>query len=150
MKTKILIILFSLVLFIGCSEKLPNEVYFFENYEVENGKYKLFVIGTEGEWIDDYKDFYIDDIETLKKMKTQWIFSEKSEVMPCGYGYIIYLVNKKEVLKSEAINIECEYMSGWIKFPKKYITEYKDKFVRMSESEKLNFENKYLNNQNVK
>ena len=148
MKAKFLIIFLFIISSISCSEKLPNEISFFENYEVENGKYKLYVIGTEGEWIEDYRDFYIDDIETLKKMKTQWVFKEKSEVMPCGYGYILYLVNDKEVLKSEAINIDCEYMTGWIKFPREYISDYKNQFIRLNESEKLNFQNKYLTNKN--
>jgi len=139
--TKILLVSI-ILLFVGC-ERLPNKIKFFENYDLSTGEYKLLVFGTEGEWIDDYRDFYIDDIEVLKKMQKEWIFKYKSDILACGYGYVVMLVNRDEVLKEVAVNIECEYMTGWIRFPKKYLSNYKAHFKRMTEIEKKEFEEKY-------
>src|SRR5690606_10168096 len=136
--------LFSFLIFLGCSEKLPSEVTFFENYDMNSGKYKILIYGSEGEWIEGYRDFYIDDIQTLEKIKKQWVFRKKSEVMSCGYSYILYLVDENTVLKNESINIACEYMTGWIKFPKEYLTEHKSSFKRMTEENKAEFQKKYF------
>ena len=138
---KILLISITL-LFIGC-EKLPSEIKFFENYDLSTGEYKLLVFGTEGEWIDDYQDFYIDDIKVLKKMRKEWVFKHKSDILACGYGYIVMLVNADEVLKEVAVNIECEYMTGWVRFPKQYLSNHKKHFKRMTELEKKEFEERY-------
>ena len=131
-----------ILLFIGC-EKLPSEIKFFENYDLSTGEYKLLVFGTEGEWIDDYRNFYIDDIGVLKKMQKEWVFKYKSDILACGYGYIVMLVNADEVLKEVAVNIECEYMTGWVRFPKQYLSNHKKHFKRMTELEKREFEEKY-------
>jgi len=139
--SKILLVSITL-LFAGC-ERLPSEIKFFENYDLSTGEYKLLVFGTEGEWIDDYRDFYIDDIEVLKKMQKEWVFKYKSDILACGYGYIVMLVNSDEVLKEVAVNIDCEYMTGWIRFPKRYLSNYKAHFKRMTEIEKKEFEEKY-------
>ncbi|MDD3771039.1 MAG: hypothetical protein RBT46_07630 [Weeksellaceae bacterium] len=146
MKTQTLILISFIFTLISCSEKLPKEISFFENYDVKNGKYKVLVYGSEGEWIEDYKDFYIDDVKTLDKMKRQWVFNKKSDVMPCGYGYNIYLVDEENILKNVAVNIECEYMSSWIKFPKKYLTKHQKYFKRMTEEDKTKFEAIYFKN----
>jgi len=138
-----------ILLFAGC-ERLPSKIKFFENYDLSTGEYKLLVFGTEGEWIDDYRDFYIDDIETLKEMQKQWIFKYKSEVMACGYGYIVMLVDSNKVLKKTAVNIDCEYMEGWIRFPKSYLSNYKAHFKRMTEIEKKEFEEKYTKKMKAK
>ena len=131
-----------ILLFAGC-KRLPSEVKFFENYDLSTGEYKLLVFGIEGEWIDDYRDFYIDDIEVLKEMQKQWVFKYKSDILACGYGYIVMLVNNDELLKEVAVNVECEYMTGWIRFPKSYLSNYKTHFKRMAEVEKKEFEKKY-------
>ena len=145
--TKILFV--SIILLCSCRGKLSEEIVFFENYDLSTGEYKLLVFGEEGLWIDDYQDFYIDDIETLKKMQKQWIFKYKSDISACGYGYSIMLVDSDKVLKEAAVNIErdCEYMSGWIYFPKKYLSDHKTYFKRMSENEKNSFLEKYKKKQ---
>lgn len=96
---KRIILLIFVLLFSGCNEKLTEEIWFFEDYDVENGEYKLVGYGLEGETIEGYDNFYIDDTETLKKMKKQWVFNKKSKIQPCGYGYALYLVDENEILK---------------------------------------------------
>jgi len=140
--SKILLI-FTLILFAGCYEKLSNKITFFEGYDFSTGDYKLLVFGTEGLWIDDYIDFYIDDIETLKKMQKQWVFKYRTKTLACGYGYIVMLVDNNEVVKETEVNIECEYMGAWIHFPKSYLSDHKTHFKRMTENEKKEFEEKY-------
>jgi len=130
------------LLFAGC-KRLPSEIKFFENYDFSTGEYKLLVFGTEGDWIDDYRDFYIDDIEVLKKMQKQWVFKYKTKTWACGYGYIVMLVDSNEVLKEAEVNIDCKYMTGWIRFPKRYLSNHKAHFKRMTEIEKKEFEEKY-------
>lgn len=146
MKYKFLFFLLSIFLLISCKEKLNEEYHFFNLENFDSGKYKLLVFGLEGEWIDDFRDFYIDDISTLKQMQQQWTFKYKSEVMPCGYGYKIVLVNKEEIINEKYINIDCEYMSGWIYFPENYLSDYKSSFKKMTEIEKENFIEKYYSN----
>lgn len=127
----------------SCYESLDRKVVYFAEIDFESGNYKLLVYGMEGEWIEDYRDFYIDDIQTLNRMKRQWVFTKKSDEMPCGYGYSLKLVNQSEILKSTSINIDCEYMSGWIRFPRKYLEDHKKSFKRMTEVEKTEFSKRY-------
>ena len=143
MKT-ILKYIFLVFVVTGCREKLDREFVFFKDCNLDNGNYKLLVYATEGEWIDDYRDFYIDDVETLKRMQKQWIFRHKAEVMSCGYGYRLQLVDEKRILLSKSVNIECEYMSGWIYFPEAYLKEHKESFKKMTESDKDNFKEIYI------
>ena len=125
MKSKFIqiVVLISALFLTSC---LDEKVVFFEGIDFESGDYKILVYGMEGEWIEDYRDFYIDDIKTLKKMKRQWVFRWKSDVMPCGYGYSLLLVNQSEIIKRTSINIDCGYMSGWIRFPKRYLSAHKN------------------------
>lgn len=144
MKFKFLLIVSLLFILSGCKDKLKEEYHFFKSENLNSGNYKLLVYGLEGEIIDDYIDFYIDDISTLKQMQKQWIFKYKSEVMPCGYGYRVVLVNEKEIINEKYINIDCQYMSGWIYFPKKYLSDYKSSFKKMTKTEKEIFSQKYF------
>jgi len=82
----------------------------------------------------------------MAKMKKQWMFNEKADIMPCGYGYELYLVNESKMIKNVAINIDCEYMSGWIKFPKEFLTDHKKSFKKMTDEDKVEFQKKYFEN----
>lgn len=128
----------------SCYKSLDEKIVFFEGIDFDSGNYKLLVYGTEGDWIEDYQDFYIDDIQTLNEIKKQWVFTKKSDAMPCGYGYNLELVNQSKILKSTSINIDCEYMSGWIRFPKKYLTDHKKSFKKMTETEIAEFSQTYF------
>jgi len=142
------ILFVSIILLCSCRGRLPEEIKFFENYDLSTGGYKLLVFGEEGQWIDDYRDFYIDDTEVLRKMQKQWVFKYQSDIMACGYGYLIMLVDRDNVLKEVAVNIECdcEYMTGWVYFPRRYLSDYKTHFKRMTEIEKKEFLEKYTKN----
>ena len=118
----------------GCKEKLSEEYRFFGNRDLKSGDYKLIVIGTEGSWIEDYRNFYIDDVETLCQMQEQWVFKYKTTPQACGYGYNIRLVYKDKVLEEKSVNIDCEYMTGWIFFPRNYLTDHIHSFKRMPDS----------------
>jgi len=132
----IFIIFFALI---GCKEKLSEEYDFFGGKDLSNGKYKLLVYGTEGEWIDDFQDFYIDDITTLQNMQKQWTFKYKTDPWACGYGYFLKFVDDKSVLNRKAVNIDCEYLAGWIYFPRNYLEDHKSSFKRMSDQDKKEF-----------
>ena len=142
------ILFISIILLCSCRGRLPEEIIFFENCNLSTGEYKLLVFGEEGQWIDDYRDFYIDDTEVLKKMQKQWVFKYQSDILACGYGYSIMLVDKDKVIKEVAVNIECdcEYMTGWVYFPIRYLSDYKTHFKRMTEIEKKEFLEKYKKN----
>lgn len=127
-----LILLLLGFLVLNCHERLPKPISYFEDYNFSSGKYKLEFYEIEGQIIYDYKKFYIDDVETLKTMKKQWIFKYKSDIMPCGYGYQLNLVEDDKIVKKAYINIECEYMEGWIHFPKQYLTDHKNHFKRIN------------------
>lgn len=118
----------------GCKERLSEEYKFFGNHDLSSGDYKLIVFGTEGARIEDYRDFYIDDIETLERMQKQWVFKYKTTPMSCGYGYNIRLVSKDKILEEKSVNVDCEYMTGWIFFPRNYLTDHIESFKRMNDS----------------
>lgn len=128
---RILICLLTILMFLGCKEKLSEPISFFEQYDFNSREYSIEFYGLEGRRIDDFNNFYINDVETLNKMKKQWVFTSKSHVMPCGYGYGLNLIKDNKVVKKALINIDCEYMDGWIHFPKEYLEDHKSHFIRM-------------------
>lgn len=125
---KILLLIITSTVFSNCKEKLAEPIVFFENYNLKSGNYRLEVRQVEGTIIDSFKNFYIDDPRALLKMQKQWIFKYKSDIQPCGYGYSIVLKENNKVLKQTYVNIDCEYMKGWIHFPKEYLTDHKNHF----------------------
>lgn len=140
---KILFILFLTFSILSCKEKLEKELIFFENIDFDSGDYKIYVFASEGTWIDDYMDFVIEDIETLNEIKERWVFKEKLPPTACGYGYNLKLVDKEKIIKSFSINIDCEYMTGWIVFPKEYLSDYKHSFIKLNENQIQEFNDKY-------
>jgi hypothetical protein len=130
LKWKFGFILFFFLIF-GCKEKLENEYRFFEDYDLSSGDYKLVVLATEGAHLEGFDDFYIDDVVTLTKMQNQWVFNYKVVPMACGYGYDAKLIKNDQVLVQSSINIECEYMSGWIFFPRNYLTDHIQSFKKL-------------------
>ena len=144
------ILLIVTILFCGCSWILPQKAKFFEDYDLSTGEFKLLVFGQEGMWIDDYRDFYIDDIEVLKKMQKQWVFRFKSSVMACGFGYRIMFVDRDRVINEAWVNIQrgCEYMVwfDWLRFPKRFLLDHKAHFRRMTETEREYFLYKFAGN----
>lgn len=144
---KQLLFIWAFISVLGCTEKLPEKIHFFDSIDLKSGEYKLLVYGLEGLWIEDYRDFYIDDVKTLEKMKKQWVFTRKVDPKPCGYGYSIYLVNNDSILKKIWVNIDCEYGSDWVKFPKRYLNGHKASFKRMTEEESEKFNAQYFRKQ---
>ena len=143
MRRKSILTLVALVTFFGCKERLDKEYRFFGDHDVQNGSYKLLVFGSEGTWIDDYRDFYIDDPATLSKMKDQWIFKYRTDMMLCGFGYIVKLVDEDKIVAETAINLDCEYIEGWIYFPEDYLRDHISSFKRLTESERDELREKY-------
>lgn len=133
MKTvvKLFYVMFIFTLIFSCKEKLAEPISYFENYDFNSGEYIIKVYGLEGRHIDNFNNFYISDVETLNKIKKQWVFTDKSHVMPCGYGYSLNVIKDSIVVKKALINIDCEYMDGWIHFPKEYLEDHKSHFIRM-------------------
>lgn len=129
---RILISILSLIILSNCKEKLSQTISFFEGYDLNSGKYRLKGYHIDGKSINGFKKFYIDDPETLSKMKKQWVFKYKSEVMPCGFDYELHLVENNKIVKKALINIDCEYMQGWIHFPKEYLIDHKNHFKRIN------------------
>ena len=130
--------------FLLCGKvKLKNEYDFFYNNDLSTGKYKFLAFWDYNILIEGYKDFYIDDIETLLKMQKQWVFKYQSEILACGWGYRIFLVDDNNVLNQIALNIDCEYLDGWIYFPKNFLTDHVASFKRMSPEQRGEFEKKY-------
>ena len=140
---KLIPILLFIIIFSSCQEKLDKGIVFFENIDFSSGKYKIYVFAQKGKWIDDYENFVIDDIETLNEIQKKWIFKNKVPPTGCGYGYKLKLVDQEKIIKSIRINIDCEFMTGWIKFPKEYLTEFKNSFKRLDSIQINEFNEKY-------
>lgn len=125
-------LLFSFLLLVSCQESLEKEIVLFSNYDFNSGEYKLVFYGDEGGIIENYYKFYIDDVKTLNEIKKQWIFTKKSDIYSCGYSYSMDLLKKDSVIFSKSINVECEYMSGWIYFPKAFLLNHKKSFKKIN------------------
>lgn len=125
-------LLFSFLLLISCQESLEKEIVLFSNYDFNSGEYKLVFYGNEGGIIENYYKFYIDDVKTLNEIKKQWIFTKKSDIYSCGHSYSMDLLKKDSVIFSKSINVECEYMSDWIYFPKAFLLNHKKSFKKIN------------------
>jgi hypothetical protein len=87
----------------------------------------------EGGIIENYHEFYIDDIKTLNDIKKQWVFTKKSDIYSCGYNYSMEVIKKDSTVFCKSINVDCEYMSGWIYFPKEFLLMHKKSFKKINE-----------------
>lgn len=127
------ILLFSILLIFSCQQNLERKIILFDKVDFNSGEYKLVFYGEEGGIIENYYKFYIDDIKTLNDIKKQWVFTKKSEIYSCGYSYTMELIKKDSVVFSKPINVECEYMSDWIYFPKEFLLDHIKSFKKINE-----------------
>lgn len=72
----------------------------------EQGYSLLFTRDTYKE--GDLIEFYVDDIDELKKISKSWTFTKKSPYYLCGYDYTVYLTQKGVTLNSYSITLDCE------------------------------------------
>ncbi len=126
MKLHFAIFLFTFLLQISCKEKLEKEFRFFDIENLDSGNVKLLIYRLEGSKFQN--DFYIDDINVLKTMQNQWIFTKKSKIWSCGFDHRLVLMDGNKIVQEKLINLDCEYMSGWIYFPKEYLLDNKSNF----------------------
>ena len=137
---------FSLLLILqtSCKEKLAEPEHFFGTIDLTEGNYKLVGLGLEGLWVDDFRNFYVDDLTTLQKMQRQWIFEYSVPPTACGYGYKLKLLKDTTVIKGAFVNIDCEYMSAkghpWRYFPANYLTDHKANFKRLTDEQRNEIE----------
>lgn len=120
------------LLLLGCQDKLDRKIILFDKYDFNSGEHKLIFYGQEGRIIKNYPNFYIDDIKTLNAIKKEWCFTKKSDIMSCGYSYNMQLIKNDSVLIEKSINVECEYMSGWLYFPKEFLVKHKSSFKKFN------------------
>ncbi len=135
MKISFTLTLFLLVLLTSCKKRLENPLSFFGNSELKEGKYKLIGVAMEGQHIEGFGSFYIDDLTTLQKMSEQWKFEYKSEPMACGFGYELSFLKDTVVLNHGLLNLECGYLNtdqqNWLYFPSNYLTDHVSKFKKL-------------------
>jgi len=135
----------------SCDEPLDQKYEIFDDYNFNSGEYKLYCFGVEGKWVDGIRNFVIQDVEILNKIKSDWIFSYKTDKMACGFGYLIALVHKDSVVKRMDVNIEAEYMTcdkGWIRFPESYLSDYKEDFKILEDIEAKRLFKRYISKKN--
>lgn len=103
----------TLILLFLCSSINAQYQFYapFENFDMSSGDFKF--IGSysfavnKTPIVDSLKQFYIDDLKSLKWIKDNWRFNKYSPAYECGYDYNFYLVKDGEVLDSFSLNIEC-------------------------------------------
>ena len=71
---------------------------FFGDHDLKHGNYKLVGIGMEGQQINGFKNFSIDDSNTLVEMQKKWVFDHKINAMSCGFDYEIQLLKEKKLV----------------------------------------------------
>ena len=84
----------------------------FEKYDFTNGEYKLlgvYSIGSDkNSIVDSLREFYIEDVQILNRIKKEWTFDRRSPAYACGYHYDILLVKDGEVVESFSVNLNCD------------------------------------------
>ena len=130
------LVTFCLFLLLSCRQKLEQKEEFFEGTDLTVGIYRLEGIGLEGGWVNDFRNFYIDNLPTLQKIKDQWVFEYTVPPSSCGYGYKLRLLRDKIIIKEAFVNIECEYISvngnPWRYFPSNFLTDHRASFKRFT------------------
>ena len=132
-----------MILFVGCSNK--QNIRFFEGYDFNSGNYKLYGILTEGgptNFTENVGDFVILDTVTLNKIKQDWEIHLTDKRMPCGYSYIMVLMDKDSCVYHFDVNLDCEYLTcekGWFEFPAKLLNKYEKSVVKISRQEARTF-----------
>jgi len=141
--TKSIFYFIVLLLIVSCREKLDKKIVLFQNVELDNEEYKLYFFALESIGIKGFDNFYIEDKTTLAKIKNEWVFDEKSEVWACGYSYVMVLMMGDKMVFRKSINTDCEYLEGWIYFPKSYLTKHKKEFKKLTQKEVAAFQKKH-------
>ena len=129
---------------VSCREKLPETYYFFPENKV-NANYKLVIIpiGEGFNLISEFDNAYIDNPLIIGEVSKKWVFTKKSDVMPCGYEYSLILVDDSKIITEKYLNFDCGYLGGWIYFPKYYLLKYKSHFKKFSPEELYEFYDPY-------
>ena len=124
---------------IGCSNQ--QDIHLFERYDFNSGNYKLYGILSEGgstSFTDNIGDFVILDTVTLNKIKQDWKIHLTDKRMPCGYSYLMVLMEEDSCVYHFGVNLDCEYLKcekGWFEFPAKLLNKYEKSVVRISRQE---------------
>lgn len=56
---------------------------------------------------DSLHEWYIDDVQLLKELKTLWTFKKEAPYYACGYHYTIYICKDGKSLDDFSINLNC-------------------------------------------
>ena len=127
------------MLFVGCSNK--KSIHLFEEYDFNSGNYKLYGILTEGgptNFTENVGNFVVLDTVILNKIKQDWKIHSTNKIMPCGYSYLMVLMDKDSCVYHFGVNLDCEYLTcekGWFKFPAKLLNRYEKSVVKISRQE---------------
>ncbi|MDL2312679.1 hypothetical protein LJC68_07370 [Bacteroidales bacterium OttesenSCG-928-B11] len=131
--------LFATILFIGCSH--GETIRFFEEYDFNSGNYKLYGILSEGGetcFTENVGDFVVLDTVTLNKIKQDWEIHHTNKRMPCGYSYLMILMEGDSCVYDFGVNLDCKYLTcdkGWFQFSPKLLNKYKKMVLRISREE---------------
>lgn len=136
---KYIFITLTFLLLISCSEKLENEITYFEKTDFNSGDYKIYLFDVFRNKKTDFPIKLLDDTTALNTIKSQWIFKNHIHPTSCGYNYQIMLVKDYKVIKQTKINTNCEYMTGWIEFPKEFLSDNLDKFRSLNSMDSTEF-----------
>lgn len=89
-------------------KELKSGVRILKKYDFQKGGYTL--VGLywkfEHDILKGIREFYVEDIATLEKIKREWVFYEKSALYECGYHYTIKILKDGEIIENFNINLE--------------------------------------------
>ena len=132
---RILFVCIILTSICSCKQKLEEPYSFFGDHDLKNGNYKLVGIGMEGQQINGFKNFSIDDSNTLVEMQKKWVFDHKINAMSCGFDYEIQLLKDSILINQGFVNLECGYLNTkqqkWLYFPPEYLSNYTSVFKQL-------------------
>jgi hypothetical protein len=136
MKRQLIFILTTILLF-SCGKQNEKGIQVFEGYDFNTGDFKLYGLITEGgstSFTEKVGDFVVSDTVTLNRIKRDWQIYPTDKRMPCGYSYIIVLMQGDSCVYHFNINMDCEYLTcekGWYEFPADLMNKYENSVTKV-------------------
>ncbi|WP_411031253.1 hypothetical protein [Spongiimicrobium sp. 3-5] len=108
MKSILTVVIFALFFLNLSGQQQP-----FEQIDFSKGDYYLLGVKWTGEETDLVKsigNWYVDEIDVLNKIKSEWVFDTPGKQYACGYHYKIQLCRNHEIIKKFYVNLYCNEM----------------------------------------
>jgi hypothetical protein len=123
--------------FMSCKTK-PVDCKPFDKLNIKENCSIYFILfeGDRGDFEKANMNFVITDKREIQKLKDTWGFYKTDDRMPCGFGFVVFIIQNGEFIEEIAINEPCGYAvisEEWYDFDKSFLDN-----IDITKIEKLN------------